>query len=155
MDETRAILLNEIRYAERLCQRTARLYRHLQAAGTFGAVLGGSAVMAALSSHAPTWLSAAGLVVASIFGAALIAMRPADKAAANEADQRRYARLRSEAGEMDTEALRRALNKARESDAAEVETLRLVAYNDVMLETGNAQHVAQLSWRQKALAVLA
>lgn len=103
----------------------------------------------------PTAVSVAGGVLLAAFGAALIAVRPADKAALNEGDQRRYSRLRSEAATMDNDALRRALDKARESDAQEVEPLRDLAYNDVMRETGNEAHQLPLRPAQRLLAVIA
>lgn len=150
-----AILVNEVRYAERLCQRTARLYRRLQAAGTAAAVLGGSAALAAASPLLPAWVTPVGILLAAGFGALLLAIRPADKAAANEADARRYARLRTEARQLDAQALRIALDKARESDTAEVEPLRAVAYNDVVHEIGARDAAVPLRWHQKVLALMA
>lgn len=153
--EQHAILLNEVRYAERLCQRTARLYRHMQTFGTFATVLGGSAVLTALSAAFPAWVSVAGAVAFSVFGAAMIATRPADKAAANEADMRRYAKLRTEGLLMDEAALRAALRKLQETDTPEMESLREVAYNDVMREIGQDAHVVPLRLGQRWIALLA
>ena len=70
-----AALVNEVRYSERLCQRTARLYRRLQAAGTVATVLGGSAALSAAVPHLPAWAGPAGLVTAAVFGALLLALR--------------------------------------------------------------------------------
>lgn len=155
MDIAHADLLNQARYAERLCQRTARLYRRAQAVCTFAAIVGGSATLTALSSAVPGWVSMAGAVAFTVFGAALVVMRPADKAAANEADVRRYAKLRSDGLAMTADELAAALNKARESDAAEVEPLRDVAYNDVAREIGAPAAVVPLSMQQRLLAALA
>jgi hypothetical protein len=155
MDEVHAALINEIRYSERLCQRTARMYRRVQTIGTFGAVLGGSATVAALAQSTPAWLVIGGAVVFAVFGAALLAIRPADKAAQNEADQRRYAKLRAEGVAMTADALRSALAKARESDAAEVEPLRDVAWNDVVREIGWTDKAVPLSISQRVIAALA
>ena len=85
----------------------------------------------------------------------MVAIRPAEKAVANEVDVKRYAQLRSAAASMDEVALRTALHKARESDAAEVEPLRDVAYNDVVIEIGRAEFAVPLSNQQKILAALA
>lgn len=155
MDEHHAILVNEARYAERLCQRTARLYRRLQAFGVFATVIGGSAVLTALSQQVPAWVSLVGVTVMTAFAAALLAIRPADKAATNEADAKRYARLRTEAHRMDTAALREALNRCRESDTPEIESLRDVAFNDVVREVGRQDQAVPLRLRQRALAALA
>ncbi|TXC62121.1 hypothetical protein FSC37_22395 [Piscinibacter aquaticus] len=50
-------------------------------------------------------------------GAALIAIRPIGKAATNEVDAKRYAKLRTDAAEMTADELGKALNKARKSYA--------------------------------------
>jgi len=155
MPADKDVLLNEIRYAERLCQRTARLYRRLQSIGTFGTVLGGSAALTALSSSLPSWVSVSGAAVFTVFGAAMLAIRPADKAAANETDMRRYATLRTEALAMDALALEVALNKARQGDAPEIEALREVAYNDLMREIGQDGYAGKLSLQQRVIASLA
>lgn len=149
------MLMNEIRYAERLCQRTARLYRRLQAAGTFVAVVAGSAALAALSKQVEPWISICGGAVFAAVGALMLAVRPADKAAANEADVKRYAKLKSDGATMDEQTLRLALLKARESDAPEIEPLRDVAYNDVANEVGSANAAVALRWHQRLLAALA
>lgn len=156
-DQERLILLNEVRYAERLCQRTARLYRRVQSAGTFLTVLGGSATLSSLSSQVPPWVAIAGAAAFTVFGALLLTVRPADKAASNEADCRRYAKVRAEAASASTstEQLRVALQKARESDTAEVESLRAVAFNDVMQEIGQEREAIPLRPTQKLLAALA
>ena len=85
----------------------------------------------------------------------MVAIRPADKAAANEADVRRFARLRSESATMDVATLAIALSKARESNAPEVEALREVAYNDVARELGRDDVEVHLSWHQRVIAAIA
>lgn len=150
-----AVLLNEVRYAERLCQRTARLYRRLQTFGTFATVIAGSAAVSSAWHIAPPWVSVTGAVAFAVCGAALLAVRPADKAAANEADVKRYAKLRAESSSMDEAGLQMALNKAREGDTAEVEPLRDVAFNDVLAEVGRLDGQIALNWRQRLLSALA
>lgn len=152
---SREIMLNEIRYAERLCQRTARLYRRIQSGGTFLAVLGGSGALSALSPMASPWVAVVGAAALATAGAALVAIRPADKAAANEADAKRYAALRVKAATLDDACLRTALDEARTSDTAEIESLRDVAYNDVVLEVGQPTYKVPLAAHQRILAALA
>ncbi len=152
----RANLLNEIRYAERLCQRTARLYRRLQTFTTFITVVGGSAAIStALSSSAPDWLPLVGAGLLAVFGGLNIAIRPADKAAQNEMDAKRYAALRSKASAMDDALLQTALNEAHASDVPEVEPLRDVAYNDVVREIGQGSYVVSLKLHQRLIAAIA
>lgn len=155
MSDERAITLNEIRYAERLCQRTARLYRHLQSFGTWLTVVGGSGTLSALVTDAPPWIPVAGAILFAATGAALLAIRPADKAAINEAESRRYATLRARGVSLDAAALRAALEDARQSDAAEIESLRDVAWNDVVQEVGQGDKQVPLSVQQRLLAAIA
>lgn len=148
-------LIGQIRYAERLCQRTARLYRRLQTCGTAGTVLAGSAAVSGATLHAPAAAPLVGAVLFAAFGAMLLAVRPAEKAIANETDANRYATLRADAHAMTTHELALALDKARQSDAQEVEPLRDVAYNDVVFERGSGHAAVPLRWTQRLLAALA
>ena len=95
MEKTKEQLVSEIRYAVRLTQRTARLYRNIQTTGTFLTILGGSAALASFAGNLPSWVLIAGAFLFTIAGAGLIAVRPADKAAMNEADVKRYQLLMS------------------------------------------------------------
>ena len=148
--------LNEIRYAERLSQRTARLYRHVSATFTFLSVLGGSGVIASAAvTPAPTTLPILGAVLLATAAALNLAMRPADKAAAADADAKRYAQLRSGAATMSQEDLAKALDKLREGDIQEVESLREVAYNDVAFEMGRGDAAIPLTWHQRLLRSVA
>lgn len=153
MDKT--TLLNEVRYAERLCQRTARLYRRIHTTTVFLSVLGGSGVVSAVGGSMPAWMPITGGVLLAVFGAVNLAVRPADKAAANEGDAKRYAQLRSAGQAMTTEELQTALNKAHESDTSEVESLREVAYNDLAHEIGRSDAIIPLRAHQKLLSALA
>ena len=74
-------LISEIRYAERLCIRTARLYRKASTTSTFLSIIGGSAILSALSDAVPSWVSLAGAGLFAVFGALSVAVRPDEKAA--------------------------------------------------------------------------
>lgn len=151
----RSILLNEIRYAERLCQRTARLYRRVQSATTFLTIIGGSAAASTLVATAPSWLPISGTLLLAVFGAVAIAVRPADKAAQNELDVKRYGAIRAKSIGMSDAELRQAIDEAHSSNAVEVEPLRDVAYNDVALEVGRPDSVVQLNFQQRLIAAFA
>ena len=153
--KTREQLQGEIRYAIRLTERTARLYRRVQTTGTFLAILGGSSMISLLSSIVPTWVGIGGTVILAIAGAALIATRPADKAAQNEADIRRYQALMAKSDTMTDDAFAAAINEAHQGDAPEIEPLRAVAFNDVALEFNRADTLIPLTATQKMLAALA
>lgn len=143
-----------LRYAQRLCQRTARLYRRIQTMLTFISLLAGSSAVATLAAQMPipsAWLLAA----FAIFGCINLAIRPADKVAANEADIRKYGTLLAKVQTLDAATLQQQLNEARQSDAAEVEPLRAVAYNDVVLERYEPDALIKLTPMQKLIGVLA
>ena len=58
-------------------------------------------------------------------------------------------------GPMSADEFRAALNKARETDTTEIETLRDVAYNDLVTEIGRADLRAPLRPGQRLLGALA
>lgn len=153
--EEHAVLLNEIRYAQRITQRTARLYRHLATVLTFLAILGGSGVFTTASTVFPQWVVLAGGLLLAVSGAVALSVRPLEKAILNEQDLKRYTQLATKAHGMDLATLRTELEKARESDAAEVELLRDVAYNDVVLEAGHPELKTALTFPQRVVAALA
>lgn len=157
MDKTRSELIGEIRYTIRLTQRTARLYRRIQGAGTFLAVLGGSGTIAVLSSRVPVEVSLAGAFLLVSAGAALIAIRPADKAAQNEADTKRYQAVMVKARDngVTDEQLAIIIEEARQGDVPEIELLRDVAFNDVAKERNRPDAVIPLSLAQRLIAFFA
>lgn len=148
-------LRGEIRYAIRLTQRTARLYRRIQSFGVFLSIIGGSAAIVTIADNAPAWISVTGATLLTFAGAMLIAIRPADKAAQNEADARRYQILMTHAAEMRADQLQRALDEARTGDTPEIESLRNVAYNDVVLELNRPDTRLELTALQKILRCIA
>lgn len=148
-------LTGEIRYAIRLTQRTARLYRRVQTTGVFLAIIGGSATMASIADGIPVWITTTGGALLALAGAMLIAVRPADKAAQNEADIRRYQTLMTHASGMNEEELERALEDTHNGDAPEIESLRDVAYNDIAFELNRPDVLIPLSAAQKILRALA
>ena len=93
----------------------------------------------------------------AVAGAALIAIRPADKAAQNEADVRRYQALmpKAENSAVTDEQLVVAIEEARQGDAAQIESLRNVAFNDVVTEFNRPDQLIPLTRAQKVLASFA
>lgn len=153
--KTRHDVRFEIRYAIRLCQRTSRFYRRAQAVGIFISVIGGSAIFASAAQRLPAAVAIAGSCMLVIAGAGLIAMRPADKAAANEADIRRYQSLLTRLPSMPDDQLEAALEEAHQGDAPEIEPLRNVAYNDMAVEIGQPEYQIQLSLPERTMRLVA
>ncbi|WP_332853657.1 hypothetical protein [Duganella sp. S19_KUP01_CR8] len=143
-----------LRYAQRLYQRTARLYRRIQTILTFFNLLAGSSAVAALAAQMlipSAWL----LGLFAVFSCLNLAIRPADKIAANDADVRKYGTLLAKLNTLDTPILQQMLDEARLSDTIEVEPLRAVAYNDVVMEIDEPDSLIELSPIQKLMGVLA
>lgn len=148
-------LRGEVRYAIRLCSRTARLYRRLQAVGTFLSIVGGSAAVSGAAGQLPTWVALSGGALLAIAGAGLVAIRPADKAAQNETDVKRYQAVLVKSHAMTIEQFAAAIEDAHQGDAPEVEPLRNVAFNDTMLEMNMPDHAVPLSATERLLRALA
>ncbi|WP_296001729.1 hypothetical protein [Rugamonas sp.] len=154
MEANKEQLQVDVRYAQRLCERTARFYRRIQTSLTFLTMLAGSGAIAALSARMPAISTGLGIAFA-ICVSINMAVRPADHIAANDADVRKYAALLAKAHGLDAAALAGLLSEARLSDTAEIEPLRAVAYNDVMLEIDRPDALIELGRFQKFLGALA
>ena len=155
MDQTIEQLRVEMRYAQRLCQRTARLYRRVQTCSTFLSILAGSGALITLSAQMPPSATIAFALAFAAFGAINIAVRPADKVAQNEADVRKYAALILKSLQSTPDEARKLIAEARQSDTKEVEPLRNVAFNDVMLEINRNDQLIPLTLSQRMLGAIA
>ena len=155
MNKNKAQLKEEIRYAIRLFRRQARFYRFIQWTGTTLSIIGGSAIFSVQSTTLPHWLSFTGAALLGLSGALLIGLRPADKAAANEADVKRYQTLMVKAVNWNEVELETAIEEARQSDTAEIEALRNVAFNDVMREINRDDQLIPLTPSEKIMGLLA
>lgn len=155
MNKDKDQLKGEIRYAIRLCQRQARFYRRIQAVGVFLSIIGGSALFSVLSTSLPPWISLAGAALLTCSWAILIAIRPADKAALNESDIRRYQALMVKANVLNEKDLETIIDEARQSDTQEIESLRNVAFNDVMHEFNRDDQIISLNPAEKLMSMIA
>lgn len=144
-----AILLNELRYAERVCERQARLYRRGQFVGGWLSIFGATATVGAVAAALPHWLQVTSSMIAVGLGVAFQLMRLGDKAAAIEAHAKGYAAARS------APDLAVALQAARAGSPPEVEALRNVCFNDVLREIGHQDLVVPLSAWERAVAAVA
>jgi hypothetical protein len=154
MEQDKEQLQIELRYAQRFCQRSVRFYRRIQTTLTFISMLAGSSAIAAIAAQMPmaaTWMMAA----FAIFGILNFAIRPAEKIAALHADVRKYAALITKSDSLDAAAIQHLLHEARQTDSEEIEPLRAVAYNDVMLEIDETDSLIPLTPMQKLMSALA
>ncbi len=144
MESDKEQLQIELRYAQRVGQRSVRFYRRIQTAFTFISMLAGSSAIAAIAAQMPmaaTWMMAA----FAIFSILNFAIRPADKIAALHSDVRKYAALIAKSDNLDAAAIQHLLHEARQTDSEEIEPLRAVAYNDVMLEIDETDSLIPLT----------
>ncbi len=155
MEQTKEQLQAEVRYAQRLSQRTARLYRRVQTTFTFLSIFAGSAALVSISAQLPQELTLSCAIAFAAFSAINIATRPAERVAQNEADIRKYAVILSKSVDLDASALQKLIAEARQSDAPEIEPLRDVAFNDVMREINREDAIIPLSRAQRFLGALA
>lgn len=95
------------------------------------------------------------LAAVSVFGILNFAIRPAEKIAALQSDVHQYSVLLSKSDGLDASAIRHLLHEARETDTDEIEPLRVVAFNDVMLEIDELDARIPLTPMQKLIDVLA
>jgi hypothetical protein len=151
--KTRYELDFEVRYAVRLTERTARFYRRIQGFSLVVAFVGASAPLATITPYVPTWAGLCGALVALLTGAILVAVRPAERAIQNEMDMKRYRALVTRSRSMTDIEFQKALDEARETDAAEIESLRDVAWNDVAVELGHPPD--PLTLQQRIISALA
>ena len=107
-----------------------------------------------LKTSTPGWLvTLIALIWAALHAAGQI-MKPGERSALNLHDSRRYSRLRTRHRASKPSTIQRELDKLRETDTPEVESLRDIAWNDVMVESGNTSQVVKLSWFQHVLRYL-
>lgn len=155
MDQTKEQLQAEVRYAQRLCQRTSRLYRRVQTTFTFLSILAGSGALVSISAQLPqVWILSSAIAFAA-FAAINIAIRPAERVAQNDSDVRKYAALLAKSEGLEVGEIRKLIAEARQSDAPEVEPLRDIAFNDVMREINREDALIPLTPSQKFLGAIA
>lgn len=155
MSQERDRLVDEIRYAERFCQRSARLYRRVQSVATFISIVSGGAAVTAAIAALPKTVSIVGGLLFLLFGAAVVVVRAPDKAAAYEQDMKRYAALRTRAHKLSDDELATTLDAERATSTGEIKALRDVVYNDVAEEIGQPSYRVRLGWFQRLIAAVA
>lgn len=155
MEQTKEQLQGEIRYAQRLCERTVRLYRRAQTSFTFLSIVAGSAALVSITAKLPFEFAFASAAALAIFAAMNTAIRPAERIAQNDTDVKKYAALLVKAENLDVPEIRKLIAEARQTDAPKLEPLRAVAFNDVMREINREDALIPLTPSQKLLGALA
>jgi len=155
-DKERQKLCSEIRYTQRLAQRSARLWWRIDAIGTLAFVLGSAGAVSNLANLLPSYIAALASFCTVLIAAVMVCLRPAHKASLNDADVRKYSELMTlERSGTSTPKLAALIAKAHQTDAPEIETLRDVAYNDVCNEINRAEHAVKLNFWQRTMSAMA
>jgi hypothetical protein len=128
--------LFSLRYAARVLERYAAFYRRLDTLIRFGALLSGSAALAALFGEYRTATLALALLFA-VSQALEFALSPARMAAEAWATRKPYAAVLSGQGKLSDEQLEQAYRDAQADDTLVIpDAFRRAAYNDVLEEKG-------------------
>lgn len=148
--------LFSLRYAVRVLERHARLWRNVDNLVRLGSLLAGSGAIAALAAQSHALTLAAGVVFALLQGVEF-ALRPAEGAARSMAQRRPYADLLARQSELDDGAIDAGYQRIVADDEIVVpELLRYLAYNDVLAERGcDASFAYPASAAMRCMALIA
>ncbi|WP_041645318.1 hypothetical protein [Aromatoleum aromaticum] len=136
MEPSRADTSFNVRYAARVLERHACLWRRLDASVRVMALLAGSGAIGAIGAEHAGWAVGLGVVFA-VFQAVEFALHPAEVAAKSLAQRRQYAALQARARALDDAALDDAYQAlCADDDIIVSDTLKRLAYNDVVRERG-------------------
>lgn len=153
---TRDDTLFSLRYAVRVLERHQRMWRRIDSMVRLMAILSGTSAFAALMSQHQGAALATGLLFA-LLQAVEFALRPAERAADSGAARRTYDSVLARQSEFSDAALADAYRRVVADDAVIVpESLRALAYNDVVNEQGSdPAHLFPLNRWQRFVALWA
>lgn len=156
-DMSRFDTLFSLRYAVRVLERQSRFWRHLDGGLRMSAVLSGSASLASLLTHQPYAVSVAVLGVFAVLQAVEFAVQPGLKAAEAWVARAPYLALLAGQAGLNDARLEEEYQAALMGDGVQAfESLRRIAYNDVVEEKGCDPSVAYVLGRwQRIMAALA
>lgn len=148
--------LFSLRYAARVLERHSRLWRRVDTVLRFFSILSGTAAIAGLSAENKVFAMAAGIVFA-LMQAFDLSVRPAEKAMQSDLNRQSYSILVSKENQMDDQDLESAYRAAvADDDVIVQESVRRLAYNDVLMEMGlDTAHLYQLSRWDRFIGVFA
>jgi hypothetical protein len=155
MSDPKFALLRELRYAERLARRTARMYRRMDTACILTVIGAGSLSLAMLANHhLPAALSIASGAVAALAAVVVLTVRPLEKGFTHRLQARKYAALDAASIHMALQDLRRECHAVQKITTRHIKPLHDIVCNDMMLEIGRPDLVLPLRIHQKLLCVV-
>lgn len=151
---TKAEAVLNIKYYCRLHQLHARLYNRLRGAAAVVSVVAGSAALVSALQSVPYLLSGLGVVVAAVSGIDFF-FGWAEKAACHKQWRREYSSLLARSATMDLNGIDAELAKLSGETEEEVESLRAVAWNDVLRSNGHEDGMREEGFAQRLVRSLA
>lgn len=143
-----------LRYAVRVLERHARMWRRIDGLIRFSALLAGSSAFAGLMAANSTTALVAGIVFA-VLQSVEFAIRPAEIAARSMTAKKPYGDILARQAELDDAQLESAYQRCvAEDDVIVPENLRYLAYNDVVQERGGDPASLYAITRWQRLGVL-
>lgn len=154
---TRFDIQFSLRYAVRVLERQARLWRHIDGAFRMLAILSGSSALAAMLTQQASAISISGMVAFAVFQAVEFSAQPGLKAAEAWAERKPYLSIISKQSRLSDTELEQAYQDALEQDGVlAFESIRRLAYNDVTIEKGcAASALFPLNRWQRIVSILA
>jgi hypothetical protein len=149
--------LFSLRYAVRVLERQARFWRHVDGALRLVTIISGSAAFAAMLTQQAASVSVGVLLAFAVLQAVEFSVQPGLRAAEAWVARAPYLALLSAQHEMDDRELEAAYHDACQRDTVQAfESLRRVAYNDVVEEKGcDAAAAYHLSRWQSVMQLIA
>lgn len=152
--EARYTIALDIRYGMCYNHMQARLLSRLDKCLKITEVLLGSTAFVSFINGRAEFAGIAGLLLA-IITAVKFAVDFGELAEQAQTQRRRFADLLLIADSLPLDPLRGQLMAVQSGDAPAIESLRLPAYNRNLVEQGRAECVADLSWRERVMQVVA
>ena len=153
---TRFDTLFSLRYAVRVLERQSRFWRRLDGALRFLTIVSGSAAFAALLTQQSPAINAVALAAFAALQALEFSLQPGQRAAMAWVARLPYLEAMADQSAMDDDSLEAAYRAALlRDDIQAFESLRRIAYNDVVEEMGcSPEHAYTLGgWHQMMRAM--
>lgn len=143
----------DVKYGQRLNYLHAKLYAKINAALNFVNLISGTAAFGAFASKTPDIILWIALVI-SLASILSILIDPAIKSAEFADKSKQYARLLAIAPELTEAELYKKLLNLQADTTPIIEAIRIIAYNDTLIENGREDYLTNPSAWQKILKTI-
>lgn len=143
----------DVKYGQRLNYLHAKLYAKINAALNFVNLISGTAAFGAFASEKSDIILWIALVI-SVASILSILINPAIKSAEFADKSRQYARLLANAPELTEPELYKKLLNLQTDTTPIIEAIRVIAYNDNLIENGREDYLTNTNTWQKILKTI-